>query len=213
MYIGRIVAAGMTPNGNVTAAYRVSSRSFPNRTAQLRDETVAIMPRRGHESDLAKSPYIAYNALRLSGSIALATNGSQTDPIIEKIAMGMPVRDAMTLVLLAMDYEKDTLCTPRVCAAVDASKKIATLGIVRRDAVLVREFELAPGKIFYVSTYERNAPSKHNMDEGFDVEHADDICGYMISGGVFGGFEKPVTAASAVWNGKKYDLAVADAAV
>ena len=87
MYIGRIVAAGMTPNGNVTAAYRVSSRSFPNRTAQLNGETVAIMPRRGHESDLAKSPYIAYNAVRLSGSIALATNGSQTDPVIEKIAM------------------------------------------------------------------------------------------------------------------------------
>lgn len=107
MYIGRIVAAGMTPNGNVTAAYRVSSRSFPNRTAQLNGETVAIMPRRGHESDLAKCPYIAYNAVRLSGSIALATNGSQTDPVIEKIAMGMPVRDAMTLVLLAMDYEKD----------------------------------------------------------------------------------------------------------
>ena len=88
MYIGRIVAAGMTPNGNVTAAYRVSSRSFPNRTAQLRDETVAIMPRRGHEADLAKSPYIAYNALRLSGSIALATNGSQTDPIIGAGASG-----------------------------------------------------------------------------------------------------------------------------
>ena len=119
--------------------------------------------------------------LRLSGSIALATNGSQTDPIIEKIAMGMPVRDAMALVLLAMDYEKDTLCTPRICAAVDASKKIATLGIVRRDAVLVREFELAPGKIFYVSTYEKNAPCKHNLDEGFNVEHADDICEYMIA--------------------------------
>lgn len=213
MYIGRIVAAGMTPNGNVTAAYRVSSRSFPNRTAQLNGETVAIMPRRGHESDLAKSPYIAYNAVRLSGSIALATNGSQTDPVIEKNTMGMPVRDAMTLVLLAMDYEKDSLSTPRVCAAVDAVRKVATLGIVRKDAVLVREFELVPGKMFYVSTYEKNAPCRHNLDEAFNAEHADDICEYMISGGVFAGFEKPVTAAAAVWNGKKYELAVADAAV
>ena len=162
---------------------------------------------------LAKSPYIAYNAVRLSGSIALATNGSQTDPVIEKIAMGMPVRDAMTLVLLAMDYEKDSLSTPRVCAAVDAVRKVATLGIVRKDAVLVREFELVPGKMFYVSTYEKNAPCRHNLDEAFNAEHADDICEYMISGGVFAGFEKPVTAAAAVWNGKKYELAVADAAV
>ena len=150
MYIGRIVAAGMTPNGNVTAAYRVSSRSFPNRTAQLNGETVAIMPRRGHESDLAKSPYIAYNAVRLSGSIALATNGSQTDPVIEKIAMGMPVRDAMTLVLLAMDYEKDSLSTPRVCAAVDAVRKVATLGIVRKDINAVNARNCKNGIAFII---------------------------------------------------------------
>ena len=42
MYLGRIVAAGMTKDGNPTAAYRVSSRSFPNRTAHLANETISI---------------------------------------------------------------------------------------------------------------------------------------------------------------------------
>ena len=33
MYIGRIVAFGMTKENKVCAMYRVSSRSFPNRQA------------------------------------------------------------------------------------------------------------------------------------------------------------------------------------
>ena len=87
MYLGRIVCAGMTRDGKPCAAYRVSSRSFPNRSAKLITGKIAILPRAGFESDLAKNPYIAYNCIRLSGAVALATNGSQTDPIIEKIAM------------------------------------------------------------------------------------------------------------------------------
>ena len=139
MYLGRIVCAGMTRDGKPCAAYRVSSRSFPNRSAKLITGKIAILPRAGFESDLAKNPYIAYNCIRLSGSVALATNGSQTDPIIEKIAMGVPLRDAFASCLLAMDYEKDQLNTPRVAAAVDARAGKLVLGIVRCDAILVRE--------------------------------------------------------------------------
>ena len=211
MYIGRIVAAGMTRDGRVAAGYRVSSRSFPNRTANLTGDKVSIIPRAGFESDLSKNPYIAYNCLRLSGKIALVTNGSQTDPIIEKVIAGMNLRDAFALPMLAMDYEKDSLNTPRVSAAVDAEKKVAMLGIVRHDAILVREFPLEPGKIYYLSTYEKNAPCAHNCDEAFDAADADALCRYMISGGVFADFEKPVTSAAALWNGSGYSLAVADA--
>ena len=211
MYIGRIVAAGMTRDGRVAAGYRVSSRSFPNRTARLTGDKVSIMPRAGFEGDLAKNPYIAYNCLRLCGATALVTNGSQTDPIIEKIIAGMNLRDAFALPLLAMDYEKDSLNTPRIAAAVDAEKKVAMLGIVRHDALLVKEFALEPGKIYYLSTYEKNAPCARSCDESFDAADADALCKYMISGGVFADFEKPVTAAGALWNGSGYTLAVADA--
>lgn len=213
MYIGRIVAAGMTKDGNPVVGYRVSSRSFPNRTARLNGEIVSIMPRAGFESDLSKNPYIAYNCLRLCGKTALVTNGSQTDPIIEKVIAGMNLRDAFALPLLAMDYEKDSLDTPRIAAAVDAEKKVCMIGIVRKDAVLVREFALEPGKMIYISTYEKNAPCAKNCDEAFDAANAAEVCDYMISGGVFADFEKPVTAASAIWNGAGYDLAVADAKI
>ena len=76
MYIGRIVAFGMTKDGRPCAMYRVSSRSFPNRRAVENNGNIAIIPREGAEGDLAKNPYISYNCLRIAGEWAVATNGS-----------------------------------------------------------------------------------------------------------------------------------------
>lgn len=211
MYLGRIVAAGMTAKGNVVTAYRVSSRSFPNRTADLAGETVSIIPRKGFESDLAKNPYIAYHCLRLAGKIAVATNGSHTDPIVEKIQAGMNLRDAFAISLLAMDYEKDALDTPRIAVGVDAETKQGVVAIVRKDALLVQLYDLVPGRLYYVSTYEKNAPSQDNVDNSFDAACADCACNYVISQGVFAGFDNPVTSAAAVWTGAGYHLAVKDA--
>lgn len=133
MYLGRIVAIGMTPQGKAAAMYRVSSRSFPNREAVLVNNQISILPRAGFESDLRKNPYISYNCVRLAGEWAVATNGSQTDPIVEKIAMDFPPRDAISLGLLAMDYEKDSLDTPRIVAAVSNKRPVGYLGIIRKE--------------------------------------------------------------------------------
>ncbi len=198
MYLGRIVAIGMTKDGNNCAMYRVSSRSFPNREARLHNHQVAIMPRPGFEGDLQKNPYITYNCVRLAGEYAVVSNGSHTDPIAEKVAMGMPVRDAMALGLLAMDFEKDAFDTPRIVAAVHRTQPIGFLGIVRRDAVLVREFKLEPGKAYYISTYEHNFPCESFCDAKFDAADADAAVQYIIDGGVFAGFEHPVTSAAAI---------------
>ena len=208
MYLGRIVAIGMTADRRAAAMYRVSSRSFPNRQAVLNNGNIAIMPRPGFESDLAKNPYITYNCVRLAGNWAVASNGSQTDPIVEKIAMGMPVRDAMALGLLAMDYEKDSLDTPRIVAAVDRTRPVGFLGIVRKDALIVREFELEPGKAYYLSTYEKNRPCLHNVDDAFTAADAAAACSYVIGKGVFADFTHPVTAACAVASGDGFELAV-----
>ena len=208
MYLGRIVAIGMTPAGNAAALYRVSSRSFPNRRAVLAGERVSIIPREGCEADLAKNPYISYNCLRLAGEWAVATNGSQTDPIVEKMAQGMAPRDAITLGLLALDYEKDSLDTPRIVAAVSNRKPVGYLGIIRRDAVLVREFALEPGVVRYLSTYECNRPADENVDRGFDAADAAAAAAYVVDGGVFAGFTNAVTSTAAVAAGNGYRFAV-----
>ena len=208
MYLGRIVAIGMTKEGKAAAMYRVSSRSFPNREAVLGNQQVAIMPRPGFEDDLRKNPYITYNCIRLTGEWAVATNGSQTDPIVEKLAMGYPARDAIALPLLAMDYEKDSLDTPRIVAVVGSKCRKGYLGIVRRDALLVREFDLVPGQVRYLSTYEKNRPCDDQVTGDFDGTCAHCAVNYVVDGGIFADFTNPVTSAAAVAAGDGYELAV-----
>jgi len=208
MYIGRIVSIGMTPSGRAVAMYRVSSRSFPNRRAVMAADRISIIPREGAEDDLAKNPYISYNCVRPAGEWVVATNGSQTDPITEKIAMGMPPRDAITLGLLAMDYEKDSLDTPRIVAVVSNKRPVGYLGIIRKDAVLVREFQLKPGVAHYISTYECNYTCDKFVDEKFSAETAEDAAAYVVSGGVFANFTNAVTSAAAVADGDGFKYAV-----
>lgn len=185
MYVGRFVTIGKT-NGRLWAGYRVSSRSFPNRYAvQLKDDTVAIMPK--DVKDLEKSPYIAYNCIRVLPSAAIVTNGSHTDPIFEKIEQGYPVRDALALSLLAMDYEKDALDTPRIAAVV--SRHHAYLGIVTRDGLNVSSFPLQENECLMVATYEKTMFSRLTIE----ASSADDLARKMYDLT----FEKPVCAAGA----------------
>ena len=207
MYVGRIVAVGMNKSGNLAAMYRVSSRSFPNRETRIIGDKIAVMPKHGFEDDLNKSPYIAYNCFRIVGDYAVATNGSHTDPIAEKIQMGYSARDAVTLSLLAMDYEKDNYNTPRIAAVINPKNNIALLGIVRKDAVIVRDFDLQPGIAYYVATYEHSIPCTHFKDEKFDVSSAYEAKEYIFNKGVFAELEKPVTSAGVYFNGSDFEVA------
>lgn len=211
MYLGRIVAMGMSSSGAAVAAYRVSSRSFPNREAREKDGTISIMPTAGNEGDLAKNPYIAYNCLRIAGDWAVASNGSHTDPITEKLLSGMNARDAVAVSLLALDYEKDDYDTPRIAALANRSEPVGLLGIVRKDALLVKEFHLRPGTVHYVATYEINAPLDVNRDESFVADSAAAACSHVLTGGKFADFERPVTAAAAMAGDGGFQLATANA--
>ncbi|MBM3940752.1 MAG: IMP cyclohydrolase [SAR202 cluster bacterium] len=204
MYVGRIVAVGQNSAGRNAAAYRVSSRSFPNRQAVDLNGTIAIMPRPGAEDDLRKNPYIAYNALRLVEvrmvqKWAVVANGSHTDPITEKIAAGLPPRDALALSLLALDYEKDSYNTPRIAAVVPHRGDAAWLGIVRHDALVVKEVALRPGHAWYIATYEAN-DVRDTQTSPFEARTAGDAARFLVDGGAFRDLEKPVTSAAALAN-------------
>lgn len=211
LYVGRIVCVGITPSGRVCAGYRVSSRSFPNRRAVLRDTAVSIVPKPGHESDIHKNPYIAYNCARIvrSGQVAVLTNGSQTDPIAEKIDGGMPVRDALALSLLALDYEHDSYNTPRICAVADRSDGSCWLATVRKDGLNVRQISLAAGAFAYVATYEENDIASGQTGT-FGIETSDALCAFMLGEGVFAHRSNPVTAVAAIANDDGFGMACRD---
>lgn len=200
MYIGRIVSIARTADGNLCAAYRVSSRSFPNRTAVIQQNKVSIVPKAGHETDVQKNPYIAYNCVRMAcdGAVAVVTNGSQTDPIVEKIDMGMPVRDAIAHAMLTLDYEKDQYNTPRICAVADTRGDGAGwLGVIRDNGLEVRRAYVDPGRYWYVATYEENTLGDDCKGE-YPATTAEEACDFILQGGVFAERTNPVTAVAAM---------------
>ncbi len=197
MYVGRIVAVGRS-DGKSWVGYRVSSRSFPNRTAKVLGSSIMVSPK--NHQDLAKNPYIAYNCIRTNGNAAIVANGTQADTVIEKMEDGFPPLDAIAFTLLAYSYERDELDTPRLAGAIRGSR--AWLGIAMKGEFRVKEFTLKDGDAFMIATYEKTgferlSMSSHDASEvakaAFDLP-----------------FEKPVCSASAMQadKGSGFELAV-----
>ena len=181
MYVGRFIVVG--PG---VGAYRVSSRSFPNRQIVEREGTLTVTPT--PDAPETDNPYIAYNCVRESGGRAVLGNGSHVDPITEKLDMGYPARDALATALLSLDYEKDDYDTPRIAGVIGADA--ATVGIVRRDALLVEAVE----EPTLVATYEEDDPRAFDFDASdaasaaheayaLDFEHAVCAAGVAVDDG------------------------------
>jgi IMP cyclohydrolase len=208
MYVGRIVAVGRSAQGANAALYRVSSRSFPNRKVVDLGGTLAVVPRAGHELDVQKSPYIAYHCARVANDWAIVTNGSHTDPIVEKVAAGVPVRDALASCLLAMDYEKDDYDTPRIAGAIPLAGDEGFLAIVRRDALVVKAVPLSAGKVSWIATYEADdVRDAQTMD--FDASDADEAARFGIAGGGFADLTNPVASAAVLAAAGRFELGCA----
>lgn len=163
MYVGRFLV--VAPE---VGAYRVSSRSFPNRRIADRDGLLTVEPT--PDAPETDNPYVSYNCLQVvsppasDGQWVVVGNGSHVDPIAEKIELGYPARDALAEPLLALDYEKDDYNTPRIAGVVTAES--AHIGTVRDDALLIK----AVDEPTLVATYEEDSPRAYE----FAVEDAAD---------------------------------------
>jgi IMP cyclohydrolase len=178
MYIGRFIVVG--PG---IGAYRVSSRSFPNRQITDRDGLLTVGPT--EDAPETDNPYVSYNCVRTvdgpatDGEVAVIGNGSHVDPIAEKLELGYPPRDALAASLLALDYEKDDYNTPRIAGVVAAEE--AYIGTVRHDALLVERVT----EPTLVATYEENSPTDYDLDVSdaaeaatavYDAEYEHAVC-------------------------------------
>ena len=200
MYTGRILSIGMNNDGKPFAAYRVSSRSFPNRQCLKFDKRAAVVPIEGFEKDIFKNTYIAYNCIRIERGIAIVSNGSQTDVIADKIALGMNMRDALAYSLLTMDYEKDDYHTPRIAGVVTSTNKKdeygCYIGIANDKKLLVEEVPY--GEAVFISTY---GSQVHDVVE-FEAKTAAESAKFIFDEGTFANYKKPVTSGAAVFNGE-----------
>ena len=197
MYIGRFVVVGQTQQGLWYLAYRVSSRSFPNRYIKIYEDRAAVLPT--PDAAASDNPYISYNCFRSSGHLAVIGNGSHVDPVFDKLTLGYPLRDALAAVLLTLDYERDAYETPRIAAAVDAAAGSGYLAFVGREKVYSRRMELQPDDAWLVATYECTEPI-HIALTGANAA--------QITDAVFeSAYEHPVTAMAAVFEQDGFQLA------
>lgn len=199
MYVGRILSVGMTSEKKSFVAYRVSSRSFPNRQCLKYDKRAAVVPIEGHEKDIFKNTYISYNSIIIEDNIAIVSNGSQTDVIADKIALGMNIKDALAYSLLTMDYEKDDYHTPRIAGVVkhsdDKDDYECYIGIVNDYKLLVEKIPY--GEAAFISTY---GSQVYDVLE-FDANNSTDAAKFIFDEGTFANYEKPVTSCAAVFEG------------
>jgi IMP cyclohydrolase len=191
MYVGRFVVVAPGIGG-----YRVSSRSFPNRRVRDRGGTLTVGPT--PDAPETDNPYVSYNCARAVDAptgepLAVLGNGSHVDPIAEKLELGYPARDALATPLLALDYEKDDYDTPRVAGVVGADA--ATVGVVRRDALLVEAVE----EPTVVATYETDSPEPYDLTATDAESVATELLGADL--------EHPVCAAGATVDGDGVSLA------
>ncbi len=198
MYVGRIVAIGRTVDGRMVAAYRVSSRSFPNRTAKIFGQSVQIAPIAGSPDETSDSPYIAYECLVWNSRFAVVSNGTHTRPIFERLKAGNAPRDAIAGVLIGLDREFDEHDTPRIRGLFDAERDTLWLGSITADSLSIMPLELEPGRLAYITTYGFPLPSAAQCDRAFKAESADAICEHITQHSIFADFEKPVCSAAAV---------------
>ena len=200
MYTGRILSTGMNCDGKPFVAYRVSSRSFPNRRCLKFENRAAVVPKEGFEKDIYENTYITYNCIRIVDDIAIVSNGSQTDVIADKIALGMNMRDAMAYSLLTMDYEKDDYNTPRIAAVVSSSadedEYDCYIGIVNDKKILVEEVPF--GEAAFISTY---GSQVHDFVD-FEAKTSAEAAKFIFDEGTFANYEKPVTSCAAVFDGE-----------
>ncbi|MDL2246485.1 IMP cyclohydrolase [Methanobrevibacter sp. OttesenSCG-928-K11] len=200
MYVGRILSIGMNASGRPFVAYRVSSRSFPNRQCMAFENRAAIIPKEGFEKDIFENTYITYNCIRIVKDIAIVANGSHTDVIADKIYVGMNIKDAIAYSLLTMDYEKDDYNTPRIAGVVTSTNSKedykCCIGIATNKKILVEEVPY--GKAAYISTYGAQKPNCVD----FDATNSEEAAQLIFDGGKFADFEKPVTSAGALFDGE-----------
>jgi len=196
MYVGRfvVVAPGI-------GAYRVSSRSFPNRRVTDRDGTLTVGPT--PDAPETDNPYVSYNCARAVRTptdepLAVVGNGSHVDPIAEKLELGYPARDALATPLLALDFEKDDYDTPRIAGVVGS--ETATIGVVRRDGLVIEAVE----EPTIVATYETDSPEPYEFAAA-DAETPDAAAAATEVLGA--DFEHPVCAAGATVDGDGVTLA------
>ncbi|MBO0811915.1 MAG: hypothetical protein J2P23_07695 [Microlunatus sp.] len=154
-YPGRVIIVARTPAGLVSA-YAATGRSEASRQRRIRltdDGDLLVEPTVGDASD----PLRHYRAVRRVAGHFVVGNGSQVDPVADRIAAGAVPAAALE----DLEYEPDPpIFTPRITAVVSdddgvwlAAAHRGSAGRASADTIVTRAGALAVGEGLLLSTY------------------------------------------------------------
>jgi IMP cyclohydrolase len=154
-YPGRVIIVARTPAG-LACAYAATGRSEASRQRRIRmtdDGDLLVEPTVGEADDALRH----YRAVRRIEHYFVFGNGSQVDPVADRIVAGATPSAAVE----DLEYEPDPpIFTPRITAVVSDDDRVwlaaAHRGSIDRssaDTIVTRVGALAPGEGMLLSTY------------------------------------------------------------
>lgn len=200
-YVGRVLSVAMSPSGQLVGMYRVASRSFTNREIVVEGSSARVKLVASVGS-VESSNYVEYECLSVVGNKAILSNGSHTTPIAGRIRRGDSTRDAICATLVGMDYEFDSLATPRIACVLELGSSFAWLGIVSTEQICVKRLELVPRRGFYVATYHKTEIAREQSFDDFVSEEPSDYNRFVTKEGPFAEMSHGVCALTVVGDQK-----------
>jgi IMP cyclohydrolase len=181
--------------------------SFPDRRLVIdQGQSVRVVPKEGTEHLYDGERYLYYNALVSTKSHVIAGNGTHVDFIEEAVEGGIPILKAIESVLATLGPEKNKEATPRIVAAIPPEEAVGWLGIVRRDALIVRELTLRAGDVSYLAV---KGFLEQRIDHcRFDSLSVEDLAKEAFEGPGLGRFSFPLAAAVAFCGPSGNELSV-----
>ena len=154
-YPGRVIVVART-GADISCAYAATGRSEASRQRRIRltdNGDLMVEPTVGDADD----PLRHYRAVRRTDNHFVLSNGTQTDPVADRLASGAPVAVALE----DLEYEGDPpIYTPRITIVVDSESRV-WLGAAHRgsegrasaDTFVTRPGALGAGEGLLLSTY------------------------------------------------------------
>lgn len=178
------------PEGRI--AYRISSRTFPDRTISV-DGGSAHVHQRGDEHD--DGPFIDHECLRIVGPLAVVGNAGHVTAIADRLEAGSGPFDAATLVLAALGPMPDHQATPRIAAITGVGWERGLLATIGAGWLQVEWVDSSDGSLTVLSTYDETA--QITAPKAIAEDDPGAIAQELLTGEGWNAFEHPVAALAA----------------
>jgi len=205
-YVGRLIFLSFSKRGEIGAAYRLASKSFPHRLITLAGDLATVRPKPGFELEAVKKGLLPYYCLGIAEKRGILTaNGRHFPRIDNDILRGRDAAESISAALEHFGPEDDILRTPRICGFISEEQMV--LGIVSERGLETHSYPPRPGSGVYLSTYIRTDPDENLLTE-VDFLSPIELARYVHEEPPFNNFSSTICTVSGVLSKRRFNMAL-----